>query len=371
MRIIISYASAGAGHFKSAQAIYNYFKKKDPSLDIKLVDILQYSGPLLRLGYTKGYSFMVNYVPWLWAFVFYFSSLKLLRPIISRMHLFGSRISAGKFCDLLIEENPDLLISTHFLPSQLTSYLKGVNKISVKLITVITDFVVHPFWVSENTDTYITACGLTSKILIDQGIESCKIREFGIPIDCDFSKGLDRASVALKIGAGVDKFTVLIVTGSFGLGPIEKLVSLLYKDAQLLVVCARNKRLFRKLASYNYPGLKVFGFVDNMAELMSMPDVIITKPGGLSISELLAKELVPIFISSIPGQEQGNVSVLKQYGIGFKANGLNAIIKSVLAYKNDIPALEQIKTNIRKLKKPNSAGDLYNEVCKSSLGPGC
>ena len=109
MKIIIAYASAGGGHLKAAQAIYNYFKEKDPGLDIKLIDALDYTSSSLRNAYTKGYDLCANHATWVWGIGFYLTNLRLLRPLINWLHSTVNRINCQKLIDFFICENPDLL----------------------------------------------------------------------------------------------------------------------------------------------------------------------------------------------------------------------------------------------------------------------
>jgi len=160
-----------------------------------------------------------------------------------------------------------------------------------------------------------------------------------------------------------------VITGSFGIGPIERIADLLQEEAQMLVVCARNKKLYLRLKAKKYPQLNLFGFVDNIEELMSVSDVIITKPGGLSIAELLVKELPPIFISAIPGQEIENAKKLASYGIGVSVNCPVDIKDIVSDYKNHPDKISRIRDTMRRFKKPYSTQELYNVVCKSGIGP--
>lgn len=166
-----------------------------------------------------------------------------------------------------------------------------------------------------------------------------------------------------KTGLLPDKFTVLITTGSFGIGPIEGIIALLYKETQIAVVCAKNKKLYSRLILKNYPNVKVYGFIDNIDELMAVSDMVIAKPGGLTISEILSMELVPIFISPIPGQETNNMAVLKVYGIGELAVSSNEVFKYTLEYKNNTDKLNKIKEKIRKIKQPFAAREIYNALC--------
>jgi processive 1,2-diacylglycerol beta-glucosyltransferase len=174
---------------------------------------------------------------------------------------------------------------------------------------------------------------------------------------------LNRAELAQKFSLVPDKFTVLIVTGSFGIGPIEQIADSLREEAQVIAVCARNQELFQRLTKKNYPHLKIFGFVDNIQELMAVSDVIITKPGGLTTSEVLAMELPPLFICAIPGQETVNAQYLYSEGISRPAAGTRAIKDIVVDYKNNPQKILAIKEKIRRIKRPSAAEELYRAVC--------
>lgn len=369
MKIIIAYASAGGGHLKAAQAIYNYFKEKDPNLDIKLIDTLDYTTAFFQRSYIKGYNFLANQATWAWGIGFYLTNFAPLRQLVNWLHFFINKTNCAKLMDFLVSENPDAVISTHFLSPQIASYLKKRNKISSALMTVITDFGVHQFWLAEMTDTYFVASDSTRRILLKYGVAQQKIKVSGIPVDKKFSRQQDRKELFRKFNLDEHKFTVLVVTGSFGSGPLERIVDLLHADNQLLVVCARNDKLFSRLKNKNYPDLRVFGFVDNIEELMAVSSVIITKPGGLSASELLIMELPPIFITPIPGQETVNAHLLCALNIGVYLKDIRKVSAVILDYKNNPDKIKRIKEIIRQVKKPHSAEDIYNAVCQSSSRP--
>jgi processive 1,2-diacylglycerol beta-glucosyltransferase len=235
---------------------------------------------------------------------------------------------------------------------------------------VITDFGVHPYWFSEPTDLYVVASGYTKKELTAIRIDEARIMESGIPIDAKFSQKYDRNQICRKLGLMPDTFTVLVITGSFGIGPIEEIARALGGEAQVLAVCARNEKLYQRLKEKDYPGVRPFGFVDNIHELMAASDVIVTKPGGLSTSELLAMELVPVFICAIAGQETFNIEALASYGIESRADSVSGVRKMVLDYKNNPEKLRSVKDKIRRIGKPRAAGDLCDAVCKGGIGAG-
>lgn len=371
MRIIITYASAGAGHFKAAEAIYNYIRERCPQIQVLLVDILKKANPLFRISYSLGYSFLVRKATFLWRLAFWLTDVKPLRPFSRQIASVINQLNTKGFAEFLIQENPDVIISTHFLPAEISSGLKRARKINSRLVTIVTDFSIHAFWVSAGTDTYIVASQFSREQLVSEGIKEERIKEFGIPIDQKFLKQYDRSALCRKFDIDENKFTVLIMTGSFGLGPLEQIVNALYRGVQILVVCAANKKLYARLKSRNLPDVRVFGFIDNAQELMAVSDIIITKPGGLTISEILGMELTPVFISAIPGQEVGNIEVLNKHGIGLCAASIEDIKNIVSDFKEHRDKLKIIKAHIKRLRKPDCLREICNVVCQGGAGLGC
>jgi processive 1,2-diacylglycerol beta-glucosyltransferase len=353
MKIFIVHASAGAGHRRSAEAIYSYLKNDCASSDVRIIDVLDKTSSAFKKLYSWGYLFLVNHATWVWQLSFWLTSLECLKPVNDLLNFLTDRLSAKEFSRLLIRENPDLVITTHFMPSEITAYLKKKGMIKSKLTTVVTDFAVHPYWIYEGTDTYVVASDFAKVQLLSAGVKEGQIKESGIPVDAKFFLKYDRSALAVKLGVAGDKFTCLLVTGSFGLGPIEKISDRFsfHQDIQLLVVCARNKSLYQRMAKKNYPNVKVFGFVENIEEMMAVSDIIITKPGGLTIAEVLAMGLVPVFISPIPGQETKNMEVLQRCGIGDTAGSLSSLEKIILDYKNHPDKLSQKKGTVSLFKK--------------------
>jgi len=369
MKIVIAHASAGTGHLKAAEALYRYLKDNYPAIEVKLIDILEDSSPVFKFAYRRGYSLLVKYAPWLWSLAFRATSFKFLPQVSKKINLIIDRLNTIGFSKFLTQENPDVIISTHFTPPQIASYLKKTGRIKSRLVTVITDFGVHPFWISEGTDIYIAASEFTKRQLMAQGISESAIRVLGIPIDPKFKRQYQKEELCRKLSLDKDRFTVLIATGSFGIGPIEEIVDLLYQEAQLLVVCANNQELYRSLRAKNYPGVGVFGFIDNIQELMAVSEVIVGKPGGLTISEGLAMSLFPIFITAIPGQESENIKALAQEGVGIYTSDTGRIKDIILDFKTHPEKLISIKENIKKMRRPDAAGEICNVVCQGSIRP--
>jgi processive 1,2-diacylglycerol beta-glucosyltransferase len=367
MKVIVTYASAGRGHLKAAEAIYNYLKERCPEIELQLIDILEKTNSFFNFNYIWSYNFIIRHVLILWYFLFWITSVRPLRKVTRLIISFINTFNTSRFSKFLIQENPDFIISTHFFPSEISARLKKIKKIKSKVISVITDFGVHPLWISRGTDIYIVASHYTKQKLLIENIPQESIYEFGIPVDFKFLKQYSRIELANKIGIDAHKFTVLIMTGSFGIGPLEDIVRMLYRQVQVLVVCANNKKLYTDLKKANLDNVKIFGFIDNPEELMAISDLIITKPGGLSIAEILAMELIPVFISAIPGQETENVRALRQYNVGLSPKSIKEIEKIVLDFKNHPDKLMIMKENIKKISKPFCLKEICDVICQSSI----
>ncbi|MDD5560543.1 MAG: glycosyltransferase [Candidatus Omnitrophica bacterium] len=364
MRVLITYASAGAGHRRAAEAIYDYLKNNRKELALELVDILPFASRFFRFCYNSGYPFLVHYAIWLWGSFFWMTEFKPTRWLSRKSSFIVNYLGCRKFVRYLIKEDFDFIISTHFLNSELVANLKLRNKIRAKLVTVITDFGVHPFWVSKGTDIYIAASRATRDKLLNMGVPEEQIQDSGIPISSSFTRDKNRAQLAEKLGIAGNKFTVLLMTGSFGSGPLEEIAESLCACAQVqvLVVCAKNKKLFSRLQKKDLENVKTFGFVNNAEELMGVSDIIVTKPGGLSIAELLNMGLIPIFISAIPGQEQENINILAGYGVGCAPEGIKQIKALVVELKNDPQKLESFKENVIQAAKPSACREISSVI---------
>jgi processive 1,2-diacylglycerol beta-glucosyltransferase len=362
MKVLITYASAGAGHRRAAEAIYNYLKTNRNDLQLELVDVLPFSGGFFRFCYNCGYPFLVHQAIWLWGFFFWLTEFRPTRGLSRKSALIANYLGCYKFAAYLIKERFDFIISTHFLNSELAANLKLKNKIQAKLITVITDFGVHPFWVCRGTDLYIAACGLTRDKLLNMGVSAERIQVSGIPFAFSFLKTQNRNQLAAKFGIDPNKFTVMVMTGSFGSGPLESIAENLSAHVQVLVVCARNKKLFIRLQKRKLPNVKVFAFVSNADELMAVSDIIITKPGGSSIAEFLNMGLFPIFISAIPGQEQENIRILARYGVGYAPKNIKQIEELVIELKNNPQKLLELKKSISQLARPFACQEIASVI---------
>jgi len=363
-KILIVYNSAGSGHKRVAQAIFKEFSIKFK--DVKIIDALDYTNSFFKFIYTDGYFFLSAYLPKIWRFFFYLCENRLLSLFVDFIRFYANRLNSKKLNKFLIKERPDIVIGTHFFINEVISFLKKRGSIKSYLISVITDFCAHRFWIQEGVDLYIVGTKETKKESVKKGVSEDKIKILGIPVDRKFYAPQDKRFLCEGLGLREDMFTILIVTGTFGSNMIRKVVDHLKDEIQIICVCGRNKRLFNKLVYRGYRFTKVYGLVENMDELMSVSDLIITKPGGSTISEALVKSLPMVFISMIPGQEEENAKILVDLGIGIIPKNIKDLKRIVFSLKEERTKLYRMRERIREISKFSTREVIFDEICKGS-----
>lgn len=376
MKILIFYASYGGGHLNAAKSIHSCLLKNysDKNLDIELIDCMKYVNKTIEKITTSAYREMAKKMPWAWGKIYSDSQKGPLAHISSR----SNKIMAIKLLKLLREKQPDLIISTHPFGSQMCSYLKRKGKISAQIATIMTDFAPHDQWLIGNdfTDYFFVAHNKMKNYLINKNIPENKIFVTGIPISDRFLKNYNKNEILEQYNFSNNKQTILFFGGGeFGLGKtktVEIFETFVKSNSniQLIGISGKNEKMnesFKEIVKkYNkFNNIKILEYTNQVPELMSISDLVVTKPGGLTTSESLASHLPMLIINPIPGQEEENAEFLESQGIAIwlkKAESSDTIINNLLS---DTKKLMDMKKNTYSLAKPHSTEDICNILLKS------
>jgi processive 1,2-diacylglycerol beta-glucosyltransferase len=371
-KVLILSASAGAGHIRAAQAVEAAFRFMNAAREVRHVDTLEYTNAVFRALYSKAYIDMVNRAPTLLGWLYEqtdkpFKNEKLV-------HAFN-KLNTLPFIRMLEEFGPDLIVCTHFLPSEIISRLKEKKKLACPQAVVVTDFDAHGMWLCHCYEHYFVALEETCVYLQALGVPGSKIRVTGIPIDPVFSQPKDKAEMRLKYGLKPDRPTILTSAGGFGVGPSEQIISSLLqldRPAQVIASCGKNEELRKKLeriAAKASPrskvDLKIIGFTTDMDEFMTASDILLGKPGGLTTSEALAKGLVFVIVNPIPGQEERNSDHLLEEGAAIRCNNLPALSFKLNRLFDDTARFAAMQANVRRLAHPHAARDIVRHLQES------
>ena len=366
-KILVLSAAVGAGHLRAAQAVELALRQTDPTALVKNVDILTTTNAIFRKLYGTAYLDLVNKAPHVLGYIYDLLD-RPRRPKSRRdkLRLLVEKLNLRKLIAMLEEESWDVIVCTHFLPAEIIANLRRAGKITTPQITVTTDFETHRLWVNQPCDLYTTATAEGAAYLEYWGVPANTIRVTGIPIHPVFSIPKTREECRTRQGLAGDRPTILQLAGGFGVGPIEGLYRGLLAiptPLQIVVVAGKNEETRKQLTHIEIPaqhGTKILGFTDQMDELMAAADIVLTKPGGLTTSEVLARGAAMAIVNPIPGQESRNSDYLLENGAAIKINNLATLPQKLTPLLKNPKQLTQLKSNAKKLGHPQAAFEVAN-----------
>jgi processive 1,2-diacylglycerol beta-glucosyltransferase len=363
-RILVLSASVGAGHMRAAEAVALALQQVVPEATVRNVDVLELTNAAFRRVYGKAYLDLVNKAPHVLG---YFYDL-LDRPNRSgrsdRLRLVVQNINLQRFIRFVGSEPWDLAINTHFLPAEIIASLRKRGRLDLPQVTVTTDFETHRLWVNQPCERYFTATEQGALYLQSWGVPAADTCATGIPIHPVFAEPKGRDACLARHGLAGDRPVILQLAGGFGVGPIAKIYEALLQvevPLDVVVVTGRNAKAREQLeaiAGAPRHRVKLLGFTTDIDELMNIADLVVSKPGGLTTSETLARGAVMAIVNPIPGQESRNSDFLLENGAAIKINNIATLAHKVTMLLRDPARLSQYRANARRLGRPRSAFDV-------------
>jgi processive 1,2-diacylglycerol beta-glucosyltransferase len=356
-KVLILSVAAGAGHIRAALALKKAINDNYPSATVEHVEVLEIVNAAFRRIYGKGYLDLVNHAP---------SFMGMIYDFLDKPARFSDKFlkMVNKFnlgpCIDLVSQDWDLIISTHFLPAEIIGALKAKGKIKTPQVLVTTDFDTHRFWMQEQVNLFTTATEEGKVYLQHFGADPAKIVVTGIPIDLNFALS-DRYASQRKHGIDPNLPTILQLSGGAGVGPMEELYSALLKvsvPSNIISVCGKNTKAVEKLKAIIPPErhkVTVLGYTNEINELMVASDVVVSKPGGLTTSEVLATGGAMVIINPIPGQESRNNDYLLEEGAAVKVGNVATLSYKVETILSNPQKLQAIKANAGRIARPLAA----------------
>ena len=370
-KIILLYASAGAGHRSASEAVHRSVLELEPEVDIQMIDILDYMPKIISQLYSEGYILVVSKYPMLWYFLYETGSdLTHFKPSGFWYRVCWQTLLRRLFV-MLKREEPDLIISSHFLSSWAAGLYKRKYNIRCRVATIVTDYGVHPVWITPSHDyLFVATEQLKSELLpFSRFIGTDKIVSVGIPIKSIFGRPRDIGALRHKFNLDPDRRTILILGGMFGSRNIKDILFWLSDSKvplQIIVVAGKHypimervkEKLIKKDIKY-----QLYGYVDFMDELMALSDLAITKAGALTTTECLASGLPLVIFRPYPGQEVRNCDYFLEQGVGVRVDQIAG-----LCHKIDTILLEPGRLDQMKQRAVNTArSDAARNIAKILL----
>lgn len=386
MKILILTAATGGGHIRASSALKSYILENQEDCQVEIVDSLKYISPLLDKTVTEGYETMAKRAPKLFG-----SLYKSTNRDKSKTTYFFCNIFRKYLMPLVDEFHPDIIISTHPFATEMISLLKEDGKITVPLICIMTDYAPHRAWIHPYVDSYIVSNEGMVDTMAKMGAPRERIHPYGIPVDESFYEKMDRAEVLKQMGLSPDRPTILIMAGSFGVSNILRIYNNIIKvdlDFQIIVITGKNERLYEafnkliirnsrqkplrdvsvKLKPKPSKPTKLLFFTNEVHKYMQISDLIITKPGGLTVSEALACNLPMAIFDAIPGQESENADFLIDNNMAVKIQKGSACSETIYDLLSNQDRLEEMRRSCSAFDKSSSGPKIVDEIHKLVKG---
>jgi processive 1,2-diacylglycerol beta-glucosyltransferase len=335
-RIAIFSVSAGAGHVRAAQAI-EAAAAAYPGVEATHVDLMSIVNTPFRKVYADGYLRVVRHSPATWRRMYALTDAPASSSRTNRVREAIERANLRRFEGLVRAIAPDHVVCTHFLPAALLSRMTARGQTTVPTWVAVTDFDFHASWLHDRMAGYLAADEAVVRRMVERGVDPVRAFATGIPVAPVFGEPHDRAECAASFGLDPARPTVALMAGNSGITPVDEVagdVLALDDTIQVVAIAGRNTQLLGRLravadAPANRGRMAAVGFTTTIERVMAAADIVVAKPGGLTVSECLAMGLPMIVVSPIPGQEERNARFLSERGAAVEADDGAEVVRHV------------------------------------------
>lgn len=355
------YISEISGHHSATLAVEEAIRILSPDTEVLNINAFNYTNPISEKIVNRLYMGLIQKTPKLWDYLY---DNPMIARKIEKIKETIHRYNSPKLKNLFEKFKPQAIACSQAFPCGMVADFKRTYNSNIPLVAILTDYIPHSYWIYDTVDYYIAPSEEVKLHLIKKGVTADKIKTLGIPIEPKFNEEVSRSDVMQRLGLHPDIPTILIMGGGQGLGPIKIIVNALQKlkrDLQIIIVAGINRKLYRSLKKRIKEFKKkvlLFEYADNIHELMGISDLIVTKPGGVTTAEVLAKKLPMIIVKPLPGQEASNTNYLTKKMAAIKVDNpqdLNLIVGDLLSAPFK---LRMFSESANRISKPNASLDI-------------
>ena len=340
MNILILTGKFGMGHWSASQSLRQQLLRAFPGAEVEVLDFVAEAMPNASEAMYKCFNLLVTRGSGL--FNLYYKLTQDLpadaRPLFETLFL-------DKLEELVAARRPDAVIATNPLCARMVSRWKGETGSALPLITCVTDLSSHSEWIHKYTDCYLVGSNDIRSRLAAKGVDRDIICVTGIPVRCEFKRPVRRRP-------GRER-NLLIMGGGLGLLPkrdsfYEALDAL--PGVHTTIITGNNRKLYDRLAG-KYAHIEVLGFTDRVYDYMARADLVLTKPGGITLFETIFSELPILAWEPFLEQEKNNARFLVKRGLGrVAAKEPEECLSAIRALIYDDETLEWMAGNMRAMK---------------------
>ncbi|MDD2803941.1 MAG: glycosyltransferase [Elusimicrobiales bacterium] len=368
LKVALIYGAAPSGHYAAARAVAEFLPPRiiEPVF-INLSEVYPDFGPFVARTYLQ----LLGKTPALWEYVYDNDFVALAATAFREAIL---PFSSQKLADLLLKKNIRAAVSTQAFSSLLITKNRRLAK--MPLFSVLTDFCAHAYWPPKGVKAYFAPERGAATQLKEKGAPADRIFQTGIPVRKEFTGPQPEKAAARKaLGLAPHQFTVLITGGSRGLGDLlQAALALkpLLGRLQVVVLCGNNRRLCRQAekASGSRRSMRFVEFTDNPADYYRAADLVVGKPGGVTLAETMALARPFIIYSPLPGQEERNTAFLYRHRLAETAGSPEELEPLVRRYLHSPATLAHASRALAEHARPHAARDIAAKIIETLTGNG-
>lgn len=360
-KVLILTASIGSGHIRAAQAIAEALRQQNPADFVTVVDCTARENSRLSWSFKKIYLRLLSFLPNLYDIFYRLAGGETGGAVARTLFALSMYPSIGAMLDRF---RPDIIVATHPFPAGAVAWQKKRGHTEAKLAVVLTDYSVHQIWLYREVSWYFTATEEMRRDLITHGVEPNIVRAAGIPVCAEVLKVPDSRTARDELNIPPDDYVILIMGGGLGLGKMEKTIDELDKidlPLTILAVAGKNRHLFERLTAgmgmWRHR-VTVWGYTNKVPLLMAGADILITKPGALTMSEALALGLPLALSEPIPGPEALNAKFAADNGAAVWLGADENIAATIADILTSPPKKAKMEKAALRLGRPRAAQDI-------------
>ena len=364
-RFLLMHITTSSGHHHASMAIARTIERLDPLAHLVNIDAFQYTSRFVRWAISRSYFSLIRHQPDVWEYLY--DNPAIHQRVQHLQHLLH-RYQAGKLQRLLDTVRPQVIVCTQAYPCGVVADFKKHHGLRIPLVGVLTDYAPHLYWFHDTVDIYVVPSESVKQRFITRGVAADRVKVLGIPIDLQFLQPSDRNATAREFGLDLVAPVILIMGGGGGFGQLRDMVMSLDglpHGCQLLVLTGTNRPLLAWLHRQRFRHRVVaLGYTQDVSKLMDLATLLVSKPGGLTTSEALAKGVPLVIVNPIPGQEAYNARFLLSQGAAVQASSAATVRQTVRDLFDNPEQLETLRRRSAELAHPNAALDIASLLIK-------
>jgi processive 1,2-diacylglycerol beta-glucosyltransferase len=373
--ILIVHASLGTGHISAATALSEAFQQVGRT--VVVVDVLDYAKPVLRAALNQYFKQTTQRTPQLYKLLYDQSDTTDAEEAFSgnRMLTMLERPFLSQFEQLVADLRPEAVISVHPVPGHILAHNKQIGLLPQPLYAVVTDYMAHSSWLVPGVDRYFVPSEFTRRGLLLRGVPDERIVVTGIPVNLEIAEPKEPAEMRARYDLPLDRPVITLFGGGIDIERVRLMVSQLlegHTEGVLVVVAGRSEGLQEALADLGdgpSMALRLYGKIDHVDDIVAASDLVISKAGGLIVSEVLARGTPMVIIDPIPGQEEWNADVVAGAGAGIQLRMPETVPPAALYLLSQPERLALMCREARLIGRPRAALDVAGQVVADLTSP--